>query len=369
MSSELYSSKINGWEIISITSIITFTPLLVTLPRSAGETFGTAAVLHSIYIAIVAAIYFFTIFSLYKGLEDKDIFDLAEYVGGNPLRILTGIIVLFYLGTASFITVNEFGEDVKSILFANTNVQNVSLIFLLGTFIAAYFGVKGVLRISSILFPIIIVGIIAVYFSLLKDIELLNLTPILGTGIKEVFLKGLLHAGRYNSLFLLFLFAPQMKNLKRNGMLCVLSTSTIILSVVFLIFTIIPYPEILENYFAFFEITRMISYGRFFQRVEVIFTFLWLFVCLIYLTLASSVMIQTLKKAFHIEFSKLLLPIFCTSYMGLALIFPSFTSLAITRDFMYSYITPIIVFVYPFFLLLASKLKMGGAKKCETSNS
>lgn len=364
----MYNEKINGWEIISITSIITFTPLLVTLPRSAGETFGTAAVLHSVYIAILTAIFFFIIFKLYRNLEDKDLYDLAEYVGGSPLRIITGIIVLLYLGTASFITVNEFGEDIKNILFVNTNVQNVNLIFLFGTFIAAYFGIKGILRISSILFPILILGIIAVYFSLSGDIEILNLTPILGTGAENVFLEGITHAGRYNSLFLLFLFAPQIKNLKKNGMLSVLSTSIIIFIVVFLIFTIIPYPEILENYFAFFEITRMISYGRFFQRVEVIFTFLWLFVCLIYLTLALSVMIQTLKKAFHIEYPKLLLPIVLTSYMGLTFIFPSFASLAITRDFMYNYITPAIVFVYPFLLLIASKLKMGGAKKCENTN-
>lgn len=365
----MYSTKINGWELISLTSIITFTPLLVTLPRSAGETFGTAAVLHAVYIAIVAAIFFFVVFKLYNKLEDKDIFDLAEYVGGKTLKVITGIAVILYLGTASFITVNEFGEDVKNILFVNTEVQNVNLIFLFGTFVAAYFGIKGIFRISSILFPFLILGIIAVYFSLLGDIEPLNLTPILGTGARKVFWEGLTHAGRYNSLFLIFLFAPQIKNLQKNGMLSVLSTSLIIFSVVFLIFSIIPYPEILENYFAFFEITRMISYGRFFQRVEVIFTFLWLFVCLIYLTLALSIMIQTLKKAFNIEFPKLLLPIVCTSYMGLTFIFPSFTSLAITRDFMYNYVTPVVVFLYPFFLLLAAKLKMGGAKKCETTNS
>ena len=145
-------------------------------------------------------------------------------------------------------------------------------------------------------------------------------------------------------------------------MFSILSTSTIILFVVFLIFSIIPYPEISENYFAFFEITRMISFGRFFQRIEVIFTFLWLFVSLLYLTMAISVVIYTFKKAFHIEYPNLLLPVITLSFIGLAYIFPNTSSLLITRDFMYKYITPFIVFIAPLILLILSKLKMGGVK-------
>jgi hypothetical protein len=38
----------------------------------------------------------------------------------------------------------------------------------------------------------------------------------------------------------------------------------------------------------------------------------------------------------------------------------------ITRDFMYSYITPIIVFIAPLVLLTISKFKIGGAKNEKT---
>ena len=359
-------TKISTWELVSLTSIITFTPLLVTLPRSAGETFGTGVLLHAFYIAFVILIFFLLVFKLYKNQEDKDLFDLAENVGGKPLKIITGIIVISYLLLACFITINEFSEDIKKVLFSNTNFQNVSLIFIIGICFAAYFGLKGVMRIGSVLFPIIILGLVAIFFSLLEDINLLNLTPILGTGTEKIFLQGLNHAGRYNSLFLIFIFAPKITNLKKSGLFSILSTSLIIFFLVFLIFSIIPYPEILENYFAFFEITRMISYGRFFQRVEVIFTFLWLFVSLIYLTLLISIIISIFRKAFQIEYPNLLLPAIAFLYIGFTLFLPTNNSLIITRDFLYEFISPVILFIYPFILLLLSKLKMGGDKHEKT---
>lgn len=360
------NTKISTWELICLTSVVTFTPLLVTLPRSAAEAFGTGAILHAIYIGIIVALYFWLITSLYKNLESKDLFDLAENVGGKTLKIIVGIVVITYLLSTAFITINEFSEDVKNVLFTDNSIQTVNIFFIIAISIATYFGIKSVVRISSVLFPILIIGLIAIFFSLLQDIDLLNLVPILGTGPKNIFINGLNHAGRYNSLFLLFIFAPKITNLKKSGMLSVLSTSTIILFVVFLIFSIIPYPEISENYFAFFEITRMISFGRFFQRVEVIFTFIWLFVSLVYLTMALSVVIYTFKRAFKIEYPNLLLPLISLSFMGLVCIFPDTSSLLVTRDFMYSYITPLIVFIAPLVLLLLSKFKIGGAKNEKT---
>ena len=356
------NTKISTWELISLTSVVAFTPLLVTLPRSAAEAFGTGALLHAVYIAIIVSLYFWIILKLYKNQENKDLFDLAETVGGKALKIIVGIIVITYLLSTAFITINEFSEDVKNVLFEDNSMQTVNIFFILAISIAAYFGIKSIVRISSILFPILIIGLIAIFFSLLDDINLLNLFPILGSGAKNIFINGLNHAGRYNSLFLLFIFAPKITNLKKSGVLSLLSTTTIILFVVFLIFSIIPYPEISENYFAFFEITRMISFGRFFQRVEVIFTFIWLFVSLVYLAMALSVVIYTFKRAFNIEYPNLLLPLITLSFIGLVYIFPDTSSLLITRDFMYSYITPIIVFIAPLVLLILSKFKTSGAK-------
>lgn len=351
------NTKISTWEFISLTSIITFTPLLVTLPRSAAETFGTATLLHAIYISIIATLFFFAIFKLYKNLEGKDLYDLSEAIGGNKLKIFTGILVIAYLVTACFITIHEFSEDVKNVLFVNASVQNVSIIFVIGISIAAFFGIKGMIRISSVLFPVIIIGLVAIFLSLMKDFDLTNFTPILGTGAKEIFWDGLMHAGRYNSLFLVFLLAPKVTNLKKSGMLSVLSTSAVIITVVFLIFSIIPYPEILENYFSFYEVTKMISYGRFFQRVEVIFTFLWLFVSLIYLSTAFATIIYTFKKAFKLEYPNLVLPTLALIFISLLYYLPNCTSLILTREFMYTFITPIIVFVYPLVLLIFCRIK------------
>ena len=110
------NTRISTWELISLTSVVTFTPLLVTLPRSAAEAFGTGAILHAVYIGIIVTLYFWIILKFYKNQENKDLFDLAENVGGKTLKILVGIVVITYLLTTAFITINEFSEDVKNVL-------------------------------------------------------------------------------------------------------------------------------------------------------------------------------------------------------------------------------------------------------------
>ena len=125
------NTKISIWEFVCLTSVVTFTPLLVTLPRIAAEAFGTGALVHAVYIGILIALYFWLILKIYKNQEDKDLFDLAENVGGKWLKIIVGIIVITYLLTTAFITINEFSEDVKNVLFDDNSIQTVNIFFIL----------------------------------------------------------------------------------------------------------------------------------------------------------------------------------------------------------------------------------------------
>lgn len=115
----------------------------------------------------------------------------------------------------------------------------------------------------------------------------------------------------FESLFLILLIGPQIKNIKKAtiGSFILISLSTLIIAS--LLFGIFPYPSSLENYFPLFELNRLISFGRFVQRVESIYILIWLIAMYIYISLGTSYAVQTFSKLFKLNYSKRIIPLFC----------------------------------------------------------
>ena len=146
------------------------------------------------------------------------------------------------------------------------------------------------------------------FISLLGNIDLTNFTPIFGNGIDKVFLDGTIRFSRYESFALLFLVAPNIKNYGKTIFKSYLMVTFLILISFFLLFGILPFPSVTENYFPLFEISRLVSYGRFIQRVESIFILIWLVATFIYLSIGVTFTANIIKKLFNIKYYKRIIP-------------------------------------------------------------
>lgn len=172
-------------------------------------------------------------------------------------------------------------------------------------------GVRGIFRASTIIAPVIILGIIFIFFSLYGDIDITNFLPIFGNDIKEFFIPGSFRLEMFESIFLILLIAPQIKNIKKAtiGSFLLISSSTLIIAI--LLFGIFPYPSSLENYFPLFELNRLISFGRFVQRVESVYILIWLIAMYIYISLGTSYTVQSFSKLFNLKYTNRIIPLFC----------------------------------------------------------
>ena len=183
--------------------------------------------------------------------------------------------------------------------------------FLFGMLISVSIGIRGIFRASTIIAPIIIFGILFIFFSLYRDIDITNYFPIFGNGIKEFFIQGSFRIEMFESIFLILLMGPQIKNIKKAtiGSFILISSSTLIIAL--LLFGIFPYPSSLENYFPLFELNRLINFGRFIQRVESIYILIWLIAMYIYISLGTSYTVQTFSKVFKLNYTNRIIPLFC----------------------------------------------------------
>lgn len=365
------NTKLSTWEIVCTLSLVTLTPVLISYPQYSSREFGNAAVLHAVYMAIVIFIFYLIILKLYSPFKGKDVMDIAEFVGGKPLKIIMSIAIIAYTLAMMIFTMQEFGEDIRDVMFTHSTNAEINFLFAIGMGFLCFFGIRGVFRLGTYLFPAIVIGFLLMFYTLSSKIDLLNLTPLLGTGPNKVFLQGITHVGIYNSLAIMFVIAPLTKHLKKATLLSILSTSLVIILSMFLLATIIPYPSLNQKNFAIFELTRYIGFGRFFQRLDAVFTFFWIMTCFVFLGVLLIVNFLMLKKTFNLKYPARLIPCLSLIIFTSCNLVPGHAVSSIARDFMYVNLSPYSLFLYPLILLSIARIKysMLGIKRKELKSN
>lgn len=308
----MQNAKISSLECIATLGCVAVIPSILTGPTFTIQSFGTGSLTHVIYMILIGILLFSLLFGLFFKFNGKDIIDISEYAGGKFLKYFTGISIILYLMLTIILALSEFTENIRNIIFQNAPTEYFYLLFFVGMIISVWIGIRGIFRASTIIAPLIILGIIFIFFSLYGDIDITNYTPIFGNSIQSFFIPGSFRLEMFESIFLILLLGPQVKNIKKATIGSFLLISTLTLIIAILLFGIFPYPTSLENYFPLFELNRLISFGRFVQRLESIYILIWLIAIYIYISLGTSYTVQTFSKLFNLKYIKRFIPIFCT---------------------------------------------------------
>lgn len=354
--------RLTTFEVVSTLSIIGLGPVLLSYPQNAAKEFGSGTVLHYLYVTILVSIFYFIFYKLYKGFEGKNIFDITNFLGGKQLENIFGFLIATYLIILSVTTIHEFGQDIKNMMFTSSLVSEINILLTIGILLGIYTGIRGLFRTGSVIFSLLLTGLLLLFLALYSKIDLTNLTPILGTGYSNLFLKGSLSIGIFNSLFILFFITPNVKDLKSAGISSILFSSATNFLILFLLFTVFPYESLSQNSFAIFELTRLIGFGRFFQRLESIFTLLWIIVACIFLGVALRFAIEIYMRVFNFKYINRLIPCISILVLNYSILIPDYATAVIIRKALYNIISPILFFVCPLIILLLAKLKLSGGK-------
>jgi spore germination protein KB len=206
----------------------------------------------------------------------------------------------------------EFSENMKVIALQITPISVVSLFFIGGIIVGSYMGMEAVVRLNTLVIPIIIIGSAIILVGSANYFDTANIMPILGSGPVPILQKSFMRLAVYFELLLLFFIAPYIKtgkNLKKVGIIAV-SLSAFFLTLVTLAFQLVfPYSVGTEFFLPVYQLARLINYGRFFQRIESIFILIWAATAFLYLTIGFLFSLLTLQKAFKLKYYKpLILP-------------------------------------------------------------
>lgn len=349
--------KIGTWEAVSTLGCVSLIPTLLTIPTYDAETYGTATFAHNIYSTIITFFIILIIVKLLRGFENTDILDIVKYASGKFIFIILGILLIFYIFTLCTLTFCEFTQNLENVLFPDAPKEYVELIFGIAIIISLYLGIRGVFRTASIIAPLIGIAFLLMFIALFNKVDPTNFTPIFGNSISNFWIQGLNKIGRYEGVFYFILISPYVKSTSKIAYLSFLQTALLIIPTIYLLIGIIPYPTILENYFPIFELTRLISLGRFVQRLDSVFILLWILATFIYISLAMNFIILYTKKIFNLKYSSRLIPLFMMLTITTSTIILNYEVIINIRNFVYVYITPYVLCILPIFFLIIARIK------------
>ncbi|HQA57723.1 MAG TPA: endospore germination permease [Acetivibrio sp.] len=310
-------------EAISLLLIFMCNQLFLSFPRNMAESAGNAGWILTIYITVISLVLFLIISRLYKNFEGKDILDVAEFLGGNIGRILVGIIYVIDYVVIISVILREYGEDLKIISLVQSPISFVLVLFAIGMVFGAFFGLEPLVRLGAISVPVIFLGFLITVVGSIKYFNFSNILPIFGTGPVEILIEGPSRTSVFSGLTSLFLIAPFLRshdNFKKSGFIGLI-LSGLILTVGNLVYSLVlPYPSTTSNFLPIYQLSRLIEYGRFFQRIESIFVLVWSMTALIHLSAGLFFSAYIYKKTFKLEYHRPLIIPFCIIIFTLSLI-------------------------------------------------
>jgi len=349
-----------NWEAVTIIINLICTKIFLNYPNVAVETGGTAAWIFTLYISALAILGFTVIQMLYRPFEGKDLLDVAEIAAGTPGRVITGLVTVVCAGWCATAYMRVFSENMKLISLTTSPLSFVELFYVACLITGAFLGMEALSRLHAFSSPVIAAGFLIIMLGVVNYIDLSNLLPILGNGPEKIFISGAPRVSAFSEILFLFMLPPFLKkheNLKASGYWG-LGISAVFLLISSVVFTsVFPYPSSLELTVPIFHIARLIKLGRFFQRMEAIFVFIWAASSLLYISICFYLALYAFQKTFRLDYYKPLILPFAIITMSISFIPSDFTEVIGYEVAFFRQWSWIAAFAMPLFILVLARIR------------
>lgn len=270
--------KFGTHEAVCLVTITITAKMFFTSPGVLADILGPATWYMTLLSAATASVGFTFIYLLLKRFPGKNIVEAFEASLGRFCGfIFSFLLVLLFMLNASAI-VREFVEVLKVYVLPLTSISILIGVFVIVVTVVSFLGLETIARYAKLSAYILLASFAIVLILASQKYETYRMFPIFGHGLAKTIPHGLARSSFYGEVLILAVVAGSLqgtKYVKKAGYLS-LVLSGILVSSAHLAFTLtFPYYTGAEITAPMYQLTAMIDYGRFLQRLEPIFLFIW----------------------------------------------------------------------------------------------
>lgn len=306
-------------EAFSIMAIVLATKIFYGSPMALIKPLGTAA-WYGTLVSCAAALAFFTLlYILMKRFPQQDLFQIFETVTGKVIgKSLILIFAIFFVYKAG-INLREFAAVLKVYSMPFTPPSLIFLSFLVVVAAMAYVGLEGIVRVGHIFFYLIFGALFLIILLAIPSYDFNYLQPILGYGLAETIKTGLIRVSAYDEIIFLAVIIRSLQGIqvfKKVGYLTLIFMGLTISVCLICILAAFQYTVGGEHISGMYQLSRVIYFTRFFQRIESIFLFVWVISSVITVSFIFYISMNAYCRVFNITNHRpLILPFTFLTFM------------------------------------------------------
>lgn len=303
--------QINSRQLTLLMSNLLITKMTFSFPRYLFEACGNAAWIQAIYMSLFAYILFRISIAFFKYTGNKSILQLSERIGKTPLKLMITLIIAFIIVVHTATEMRTYLESAKIILLPRTKIEYMLLFFSVTVTLGVLGGFNSLATINALFFPFCLFFLATLVVFLAPSYNINNLFPIFGTGLKDIFLNGILDMHCFTDLLALNLLLPYIGDIKtvtKSGTRAILISGTALVLICLSYGLTYPYPYSTEFLLIPYQLSRMIKAGEYFQRFEALFEFVWTLTHLLYSAIYIYILCDVLKNSLKLRSAKALVP-------------------------------------------------------------
>lgn len=265
----------------------------------AGQTAGWLAILVAGWIALLL---YWPVAARLQALPGATLITLARTAAGTTGAVITALVVLALLVFHCGLIMHETAAMAVSSLYPHTPESFGVVSLTLCTLIGAYSGTAGLVRLNRTFLPILVLGLVLVLMGSLGWGNLRLLLPFWGPGPAPLLVGSVGLAAFYTptTLFLL-LGAGQVRDrrrLVRAGAAALLAASLLLAVTKVVLLQNFPLPLGFTIPYPLHEMARHVMGGRFFERIEGIWLYVWVIATACHLSALVQVAAAAYAEAF-----------------------------------------------------------------------
>lgn len=250
--------------------------IVVNIGAGAGNNSWIAILIACFAGLLLISIYFLILFRFPK----LNLFEILEICFGKWLGKLLGIFYSTYFFLIASFVLRDFGELMISTIFEETPIEFITLTMILVILYILILGIEVLGRVAEIFIPYAVTFLIfvGIGISLSGELELKNLSPLLGEGLKpilqEVF-RNLIHFpfGEFIAFMVIIPYVTRFNHTVKTGVSAyVLSGFILAYSAILQIATLGPIKN--RTNFPLLAAAREISLLNFIERVDLLIVFI-----------------------------------------------------------------------------------------------
>jgi len=358
--------KFGVQEAVWLSTIAIAAKVFFSSPAALAGLVGNAGWYATILSAIIALIGFMFIYLLLKRFPGKDIVEIFDLSLGRLFGFFFSGLLALYMLFISITRLTEFNEVIKVYVFPLSPNWYIVGIFVVCVSVLSWLGLENIARFSKLLVYFMLAGFFIVLLLGIQNYNINNIYPIFGYGLDKTITTGIVRSSVYGEVIILAIFASSfqgVKYIKKEGIISI-GLSALLISVSLFAYTLtFPYFAAQEITAPMYEMATLIDYGRFLQRVEPIFLFIWIISSLISTTIVFYSFIWIFCKMFRIQDKKPIILggaviLYAAAIMHKDIITVIYGNVQFIRNF-----GSLVIFVLPILALIIAAIRRKGIKQ------